>query len=1751
MKNKKTLSLILLVCLVVNFLPFVTILASAGENNIEGQYVVNTIDAMPAIISTLSEYIVEATVNLDEDGYIGIPISYTVLYDTAYGSVTAGYDATPIIIYVINTNTERVGTDSDVNIIGSMLNRGYAVIVVDYKNHIKSTSPAIEYSLQALRARVKNRELFTSPIFPSGTYYNNYVVPAGYDISLSNVFWEMDKHSADGTLEKIVEIWNNDFKGAKANKLVKWVKVDGTRKETTVASDGTSPMWYDSKGNTNENGDYTYVKWTVANDITDCVNPDGSPLDLDLTMYVIYPTSPEKEVPVMTLASSSENMESATSTADRPHFNGFLFNGYAGVVYDYLWVPMARTETFGYYDGKSTGAVSGDASGYSVYHYNDKLVATAIMRYIRYLSLSNGDTYNFDINAIGIFGNSKGGAIHFFGESAIQTPTVKNSEAYSSVSELEAAINAKITALAPNRYLEGHHGETRYEAGKLDSYSANNYTGKHQIDGGELQPWLTYNGVEIISGAQLVYASNGASLESITPGYSPLIVVAHLADSYNSAYTSMNTVVNLAHSMDVPTLFFEVPLGHTFAYGKDLNYGTDTYRAIFDFAGFYLKGDAVKIIYTAPANGGSLAPTEKITIKFSGEVSADEIEKILIKSTDGSLINGSWSSDWGNTEWNFTPSNIIGGDKYTVTVPTGFSGENGTSTTAEQNFEIYTTVEAAYTPDGRVAGTRGEYITVTVPALAKDVSNYVLRFRVTNDAANTASVYIVNGFNASNPDASSLGEKIASIPLKGIGYYEADVTKYIAENFGKTVTFLISAEKKAGQSVKINTFDSGLSGFTAKNYVTMSGAATPGGDSADKSLMLVVKPNEGQYTNSTFYRNLTESFTYNGLIKSGGIEEGDYGRKFTVSVEVYDEISRVIEFKLAPCTHQASDVIDYQAPIYHFVTEAGNWTTFTFDYTVYDKEYGARGIGRWKTLTVSVAASGSTEIPVYFNNMTVTETVTDITLGDVGIVGINNGGAAYKADSASNPFTLVADGVTIATYLGWKQVLSAYRPGQTILLNANYTLTDADVFGGYTTLGDVVIDLNGYTINCQNTANSLLWVRFDATSAAKKVTVTVKNGGILLNNAPLVSFEDSVGGGVCTAVDLNLEGVNISLGSQTKMRDIITATTSPDSASGSVNISFEECNLSFTDDKIPYNSVCLIPTVSGGVKVKYDFVGGSIVLTSQRWVTVQEAVSLSAFHPDANGNYTTLVLETGNLPASSAYVTDGGHANYANGTANGGFTTYTFKTSSISTPYGMISEKYADADTYPFLAFQNGELIDLGTGVDYNIFAKDTSGTMERKLRDKKSGDTIYIVARKNFTVLSGGSLLTNYQTSPIVIDLMGYTVDASAANHLFESNGTQALNNVITVKNGSIILGKSLMTVANKPSVEGRTQTFNFENLNITSTYKELITYNGNNIKIAGKLFINFTDCDISSTNLTNHVYRASQGSGSDNLLKIEITVNGGSTTLSSFTQSKFVQEFSDGLVTFLPNANGEMHRVVLNKGTSVDTTTAYHGANGAALYMLKDDTLTAADEYVIDCPHTYDTDCDADCNYCGAVRAVNHIGGSATCTEKAKCDICGTEYGDLAQHIPNADDGDCTTDITCTACGTVTTPGAESHTGGAASCTDKAKCETCGTQYGNLAQHDYSKATCVSKSKCSVCGDEIGDLLEHKDNDNDGKCDACSISLVESTPDQTNDADGLSGGAIAGIIIVVVAVVCIGAFVFVWFVIKKKTIADFFSRK
>lgn len=75
-------------------------------------------DAMKDIEKAFSAYRVGETQGLTTDGYIGIPIEITTYYDyDTFGPAKAGYIGTDIALYFVNTQAERVGRESDVNII--------------------------------------------------------------------------------------------------------------------------------------------------------------------------------------------------------------------------------------------------------------------------------------------------------------------------------------------------------------------------------------------------------------------------------------------------------------------------------------------------------------------------------------------------------------------------------------------------------------------------------------------------------------------------------------------------------------------------------------------------------------------------------------------------------------------------------------------------------------------------------------------------------------------------------------------------------------------------------------------------------------------------------------------------------------------------------------------------------------------------------------------------------------------------------------------------------------------------------------------------------------------------------------------------------------------------------------------------------------------------------------------------------------------------------------------------------------------------------------------------------------------------------------------------------------------------------------------------------------------------------------------------------------------------------------------------
>ena len=136
--------------------------------------------------------------------------------------------------------------------------------------------------------------------------------------------------------------------------------------------------------------------------------------------------------------------------------------------------------------------------------------------------------------------------------------------------------------------------------------------------------------------------------------------------------------------------------------------------------------------------------------------------------------------------------------------------------------------------------------------------------------------------------------------------------------------------------------------------------------------------------------------------------------------------------------------------------------------------------------------------------------------------------------------------------------------------------------------------------------------------------------------------------------------------------------------------------------------------------------------------------------------------------------------------------------------------------------------------------------------------------------------------------------------------------------------------------------------------------------------------------------------------------------------------------------------------------------------------------------------------CSVCNATKtetipAKGHTGGRATCKEKAKCETCGEEYGELN---PNSHAGTETDWIktenthkeTYRCCGAVKTEEA-AHTFGEWS-DGKHTCSICGYE-AKCGHNDANK-----DHKCDICGKTLSECL---DEDKDHKCDTCGKVLSE----------------------------------------------------
>lgn len=166
--------------------------------------------------------------------------------------------------------------------------------------------------------------------------------------------------------------------------------------------------------------------------------------------------------------------------------------------------------------------------------------------------------------------------------------------------------------------------------------------------------------------------------------------------------------------------------------------------------------------------------------------------------------------------------------------------------------------------------------------------------------------------------------------------------------------------------------------------------------------------------------------------------------------------------------------------------------------------------------------------------------------------------------------------------------------------------------------------------------------------------------------------------------------------------------------------------------------------------------------------------------------------------------------------------------------------------------------------------------------------------------------------------------------------------------------------------------------------------------------------------------------------------------------------------------------------------------GAEGEKIYTCSICADTRIETIERTTGHTYDHDCDTDCNVCGLKRERSHNWNSGTVTQKPTCKeegtktftctVCGgTKVETVEKSAIHTYDHDC--DTACNICGEVRTV---NHSYATTWSADKSghwyECSICGIQKEIAGHTPGTEATESTAQTCTVCGYIIRPVLNHE---------------------------------------------------------------------
>lgn len=683
--------------------------------------------------------------------YVNGTVQYTVYFDKENATETRDV-ILYVINWNGERIGENSGEHSDVQIVYDNImadpavetGRRAMVIVVDFGGNTNAVPGKIEFSLAQFRADLpssvpvwvdptaEEKTTTTAPINKNYTF----VLPAGYRVMRDVLYFQSDVHGSLGTLNSVMSTWNTQvafnptsstaagrYASGKLPKTVNYYWHTGDDTCTCTANGATNECFAGSPQekdgviipcdgiivtHTGDKATCAYphdvlttvactkdktanVNWApVVTRVEDCRKRDGSPMDYNCRLDIIYPSAGKDagiETPVFTQAATQSprmnnigtigwddyDDDGVSSMKSRAAFVGFSFSGYTCAAYDYAYIPMARGDHYGYIDG------------YGFHGQNGAKTSRAAIRCIRYFAEELG----YSSELIGAAGISKGTPTtavlstvdnKYVQETSTFTYTVNGESVQTRGLYYEGDLNADGSVTAgrtkqPYMFYEDGFNTTSESGTEISSEVSVVYCAAG--DGINWVSGKAGGNNSIMLGAEYTYTDENGVEQTRVTQHVPMILSCGFYDEYG-CWNLFDDVQN-RFTEYAANPFLQIPMedmGHDYPSGHDPLRDYDRYNAFNQFFHSILKPELYEsqVAYVLPVDGSkdvSVAQSLQVQL-IKPAASLDAFAAATtVKDPYGNAVIGVWSTNEQNTSglYTFVPTQgYLGDTEYTVTV---------------------------------------------------------------------------------------------------------------------------------------------------------------------------------------------------------------------------------------------------------------------------------------------------------------------------------------------------------------------------------------------------------------------------------------------------------------------------------------------------------------------------------------------------------------------------------------------------------------------------------------------------------------------------------------------------------------------------------------------------------------------------------------------------------------------------------------------------------------------------------------------------------------------------------------------------------------------------------------------------------------------------------------------------------------------------------------------------------------------------